>query len=51
MKWQAIPNHGEEKAKKVETNIDITVHNQFLQQERQLNDGNHHMPINTNTEC
>jgi hypothetical protein len=45
-------NHRRSKGKKVESNIDLTPHNQTLkQQRRQLNDRNHHIPISTNTEC
>jgi hypothetical protein len=40
----------EKKSKKVESNIDLAAHNQTLKQQRQLNDRNHHIPINTNTE-
>jgi hypothetical protein len=36
--------------KKVESNINSAAHNQTLKQERQLNDGNHHIPINTKSE-
>jgi hypothetical protein len=39
----------EKKSKKVESNIDLTTHNQTLKQLRQLNDRNHHILINTNT--
>jgi hypothetical protein len=31
--------------------IDLAAHNQTFKQLRQLNDRNHHMPLNTNTEC
>jgi hypothetical protein len=48
MKGQVVPNH---KGKKVESNIDSAAHNQTLKQQRQLNDRNHHIPINGNTEC
>jgi hypothetical protein len=51
MQGQAVPNHRRRKGKKVESNIDSTVHNQTLKQQRQLNDRDHHTPINTNTEC
>jgi hypothetical protein len=51
MKGQAAPNHKRGKGKKVECNIDLAAHNQTLKQQRQLNDKNHHIPINTNTEC
>jgi hypothetical protein len=39
------------KGNKVESNIDSAAHNQTLKQQRQLNDRNQHIPINTNTEC
>jgi hypothetical protein len=51
MKDQAIPNHRKRKDKKEESNTDSAAHNQTLKQQRQLNDRNHHIPINTNTEC
>jgi hypothetical protein len=35
--------------KKVESNIDSATHNQTLKQQNQINDKNHHIPINTNT--
>jgi hypothetical protein len=51
MKGQAIPNHRRRKGKKVERNTDSPVHNQTLKQQRQLNDRDHHILININTEC
>jgi hypothetical protein len=48
---QTVSNHRRIKGKKVESNIDLTSHNQTLKQQRQLNDRNHHIPINTKTEC
>jgi hypothetical protein len=51
MRGQAEPNHRRRKDKKVESNIDSAAHNQTLKEQRQLNDRNHHIPINTNTEC
>jgi hypothetical protein len=51
MKGQAIPNHRRRKGKKVKSNIDSATHNQTLKQQRQLHDRDHHIPINTNTEC
>jgi hypothetical protein len=51
MKGQAEPNHRRRKAKKVESNTDSAAHNQTLKQQRQVNDKNHQIPINTNTEC
>jgi hypothetical protein len=51
MKGQAVPNHRRRKDKKVESNIDLTPHNETLKQQRQINGRNHHIPINTNTEC
>jgi hypothetical protein len=50
MKGQAVPNH-RRKGKKVESNIELAAHNQTLKQQMQLNERNHHIPINTNTEC
>jgi hypothetical protein len=49
MKGQAAPNYRKRKSKKVESNIDLATHNQTLNQLRQLNDSNHHIPVNTNT--
>jgi hypothetical protein len=48
---QAVPNHRRSKGKKVESNIDSATHNQTLKQQRQLNDREHHVFININTEC
>jgi hypothetical protein len=39
----------EKNDKKVKGNIDSAAHNQTLKHLRQLNDRNHHIPINTNT--
>jgi hypothetical protein len=50
MKGQAVPNH-RRKDKESESNTDSAAHNQTLKQQRQLNDRNHDIPINTNTEC
>jgi hypothetical protein len=50
MKGQAAPKH-RRKGKKVESNIDSASHNQTFKQQKQLNDRNHHIPINANTEC
>jgi hypothetical protein len=48
----AAPNNKRRKDKKVESNIDSAPHNQSLKQtKKQLNDRNHHIPINTNTDC
>jgi hypothetical protein len=48
MTGQAVPNHRRRKGKKVETNNELAAHKQTLKQQRQLNDRNHHIPINTN---
>jgi hypothetical protein len=48
---QAAPNHRRRKDKESESNIDSAAHNQTLKQLRQLNDRNHHIPINITTEC
>jgi hypothetical protein len=51
VKGQAVPNHRRRKGKKVETNIDSAAYNQTIKQQKLLNDRNHHIPMNTNTEC
>jgi hypothetical protein len=51
IKGQAAPNHRRRKGKKVESNIDSAAHNQTLKQQKQVNEKNHHIPINTNTKC
>jgi hypothetical protein len=51
MKGQAVTNYRRRKAKKVESNIYSAAHNQTIKQQNQLNDRNHHILINTNTEC
>jgi hypothetical protein len=51
MKGQAVPNHRRRKGKKVESNIDPAAHNQTLKQQKQLNERNHNITINTNNEC
>jgi hypothetical protein len=51
MEGQAVPKHRRRKGKKVESNIDSVADNETLKQQKQLHDKNHHIPINTNTEC
>jgi hypothetical protein len=51
MKGQAVPNHRRKKGKKVVSNIDSAAHNETLKQQKQLNDRNYHILINSNTEC
>jgi hypothetical protein len=51
MEGQAVPKQRRRKSKKVESNKDLASHNQTLKQPRQLNDRNHNIPINTNTQC
>jgi hypothetical protein len=48
---QAVSNHRKRKDKESENNIDLATHNQTLKQQKQLNDKNHHIPSNINTEC
>jgi hypothetical protein len=48
---QAEPNHRRRKDKEPESNIDSAAHNQTFKQQKQLTDRNHHIPVNTNTEC
>jgi hypothetical protein len=51
MRGQAVPNQRRRKDKKVKSNTDSAAHNQTLKQQKQPNDRNQHIPINTNTEC
>jgi hypothetical protein len=51
MRGQATPNHRSRKDKESENNINSAAHNQTLKKQKQLNDRNHHVPINNNTEC
>jgi hypothetical protein len=48
---QATPNHRRRKDKESESNINSVAHNQSLKQQKQLNNRNQHILINTNTEC
>jgi hypothetical protein len=49
---QEVSNHGRRKDKKSESSTDSAVHTQTLKQQQQkVNDRNHHIPININTEC
>jgi hypothetical protein len=41
----------EKKGKKAKSNIVSATRNQTLNQQRQLHDWDHHIPININTEC
>jgi hypothetical protein len=50
VKGQAKPNHKRRKGMTVESTIDSTTHNKTFKQQRQPNDRDHHIPINTNTE-
>jgi hypothetical protein len=49
-KGQTLPNQRRRKCKNVESNTDSAAHNQTLKQQRQLNDRNYHIPLNTNIE-
>jgi hypothetical protein len=51
MRIQAALNHRRRNDKESENNIDSAAYNQTLKQQKQLNDRNHHIPININTEC
>jgi hypothetical protein len=51
MRGHAVPNHRRRKDKESESNINSAAHNQTLKQQKQLNDRNHHILININTEC
>jgi hypothetical protein len=47
IKGQTIPNHKRRKIKKVKSNIDSATHNPSLNQQRQLNERDHQVLINT----
>jgi hypothetical protein len=49
MKGQAISNHRRGKGEKSKNNNDSATHNQTLNKQR--HDRDHHVFINTNTEC
>jgi hypothetical protein len=51
MKGQAASSHRKRKVKKVESKNDSAADNQTLKPQRQLNNRNHYVPINTNSEC
>jgi hypothetical protein len=51
MRGQEVPNHRRRKDKESESNINSAAHNQTLKQQKQLNDRNHHILININSEC
>jgi hypothetical protein len=51
MRGQAVSNHRRKKNKESESSIDSGAQNQTLKQQKQLNNRNHHMPINIKTEC
>jgi hypothetical protein len=51
MRGQAAQNHRRRKDKEAESNVNSAAHNQTLKQQKQLNDRNHHIAININTEC
>jgi uncharacterized membrane protein YgaE (UPF0421/DUF939 family) len=48
--WE-VSNHRRRKDKESESNIDSTVNNQILKQQKQLNVRNHHIPIDINSKC
>jgi hypothetical protein len=47
---QATTNHRRRKQKESESKIDSDAHNQTFKLQKQLNDRNHHIPININTD-
>jgi hypothetical protein len=50
MRGREVLNH-RRKDKESESIIGSTEHNKILNQQKQLNDRNHHIPININSEC
>jgi hypothetical protein len=51
MRGQAVQKHRRRKDKESGSNIDSAAHNEIVKQQKQLNDRNHHIPINVNIEC
>jgi hypothetical protein len=51
MKGQTIPSYRRRKDKESASNINSAVHNQNLKQQKKINNRNHHIPININSEC
>jgi hypothetical protein len=53
MRAQEVSNHNHRRRKDMESdnNIYSSAHNQNLKQQKQLNDRNHYIPFNINTEC
>jgi hypothetical protein len=51
MRGQAVPKNKGKKDKDSENIIGSAAHNQTLKQQKQLNIRNHHILINTKTEC
>jgi hypothetical protein len=47
----SIKPQAKKRQERRENNIESPAQNQTLKQLRQLNDRNHHIPININTEC
>jgi hypothetical protein len=48
---KAVSKHRRGKDKESEYSIDSAAQNQTLKQQKQLKDRNHHIPINTNSDC
>jgi hypothetical protein len=51
MRGQAVPKHRRRKDKESGSKIDSAAHNETIKQQKQLNDRNHHIPININIKC
>jgi hypothetical protein len=51
MRGPTVPNNRRKKDKESESKLDSAAHNQTLKKQKQLNDRNHHIPININTKC
>jgi hypothetical protein len=49
-RWE-VSNNRRRKEKKSESSTDLTANNQIFKQQKQLNGGNHHIPININNAC
>jgi hypothetical protein len=50
MEGKEVQKHRRRKGRKVKSNNDSSAQNQTLKQQKQLNNRNHHIPININTD-
>jgi hypothetical protein len=51
MKGWEVLNFMRRTDKNLESSIELASHTHILEQQKQLNGRNHHIPLNTNAEC